>query len=176
VSAWLERLLRDPDAVYRDVVLGALAALVLVLVLRAFAARRDTAPTGGFSRVMRLTLLLAVLAAAGAAYGAVLRSEMLHGWLLFAHVLAGGAIVALLPFYALTSSARSFSGAFALLCGLAAIAPVLLAMQPLFDTAWQHRLLTLHRYAALLFLVALALARRPRAAARGAAPGAASHR
>jgi hypothetical protein len=179
MSAWLEVFLSDPDARYRDIVLAALALLVAVLLLRALARPRASVAIGVLSRALRLAFLLAVLGAAGTAFGAVLRGEALHGRLLFAHLVAAGAIVALFPLYALGAWARSFSGALAVLSGLAAIAPMLLAMQPIGDTALQHELLTLHRYGGLLFLVTLVLA-RPRAGDRGApgsaAPGAASHR
>ncbi|MBL8900465.1 MAG: hypothetical protein JNM84_22740 [Planctomycetes bacterium] len=184
MSAWIEELLRDPDARYRDVVLAALALLVAVLLLRALARPRAGFAVGKLSRLLRLAFLLAVLAAAGTAFGAVLRGEALHGRLLFAHLVAAGAIVALFPLYALGAWARSFSGVLALLSGLAAIAPMLVAMQPIGDTALQHELLTLHRYGGLLFLVTLVLARPRRSNAplvapgdpAAAAPGAASHR
>lgn len=181
MSAWLAALLDDPDARYRELVIATLALLVAVLLLRSLGAARGAEAQGRIARALRLAFLLAVLAAAGTAFGAVLRGEALHGRLLFAHLLAAGAIVALFPFYALGAWARSGSGALPLLAGLATIAPMLVAMQPLGDTALQRELLTLHRFAGLVFLATLVLA-RPRAP-RGApadpaaaAPGAASHR
>ena len=179
MSAWLASWLDDPDARYRELVLATLALIVAVLLLRALARRGANVAVGRLSRLLRLAFLVVVLAAAGTAFGAVLRGETLHGRLLFAHLVAAGAIVALFPFYALGPWARSVSGALTLLAGLAAIAPMLLAMQPIGDTALQRELLTLHRYGGLLFLVTLVLA-RPRAGARGApgsaASDAASHR
>ncbi len=181
MSAWIETFLRDPDARYRELVLATLALLVAVLLLRSLGAPRGAATQGRIARTLRLAFLLAVLAGAGTAFGAVLRGEALHGQLLLAHLLAAGAIVALFPLYALTAWARSGSGALALLAGLATIAPMLLAMQPYGDTALQHQLLLLHRFAGLLFLVTLVLARprAPRAAPAdpaSAAPDAASRR
>lgn len=163
MSAWLESFFRDPDAHYAEIVLAALVALAIALLLRAIRARGEPARVRLASRVVRCGLLAAVLVAAVTAFAAVLRREGLQGWMLFAHVMAAGAIVAALPFYALSSYARTATGMLALLAGISAIAPIWLAMLPAFGTPWQHRLVGLHRYAALLFFVCVLLNGRARA-------------
>lgn len=159
MSEWISAWWKNPDTFYPEIVLTCLGALGVVLLLRWITPRAATPTPQPLTRIVRLALLLAVLGAACTAYGAVLRGHHLHGWMLFAHLIAGGAMVGLLPFYACTGYGRGCGGTMTLLAAIATLMTVLLAMLPVFATPWQYRLLTLHRYAALWFFCSFVLAR-----------------
>ncbi len=181
----------DPAAAttwsFRQVLVIALIATAVFLVLHFLLTglprrhRKDRRPAWNWwQRLVYLGTLVSVAILGLTAFSAVLRHQMLDGWLLFAHMFGAGAFTAMLPLLAITWSPShrfatepsspdegSTPGRFfwlpkltfwiLLASGIVVTGTMLVSMLPLFGTDGLERLLELHRYSGLAAVVALIL-------------------
>jgi multisubunit Na+/H+ antiporter MnhB subunit len=176
-----------PTWSFRQILIVALLACAVVLVLHLLLTglpRRnrkvDRPRWNWWQRLVYLGTLLSVAVLGCTAFSAVLRHQMLDGWLLFAHMFGAGAFTAILPLLAITwspthcvrvSPSESQSAAapeaffwlpkltfwLLLTSGIVVAGTMLVSMLPLFGTVGLERLLDLHRYSGLVAVIALVL-------------------
>lgn len=185
MNEFVVRLVNQPDAAFREVLVFALIATPAVMVLHAACVllRRRPVDSGKatnlFQRLVYVVLLAAVAVLGGTAFGAVLRFGALSGWWLLIHMVAAGMFVAALPLFSLSwchanrfcTSRRDTESQpiirfpwiaklmfwLILVGGLLVALTMLVSMLPLFDTEGLHEMLVLHRYSGLLVVVAAAI-------------------
>jgi hypothetical protein len=173
----------EPPLFYRllgIVLIATAAVIVLHLLLTGLRSpHRATRPAwNGWQQLIYLGTVLSVAVLGITSFYAVLRYQILDGWLLFVHMFGAGAFTALLPLLALawcpahrfvtdareTPDAPSYffwlpKVAFwvMLAAGIVVTGSMLLSMLPLLGTDRLHMLLNVHRYSGLVVVVALLL-------------------
>lgn len=147
----------------------ALCALSALLSIAPVGRRAPPSPIGALATLSGLALLATTGVLGATAFAAVLGGTSLHGWALLAHVTAGGATCALLAMTALIwlrpclyrarrvslDGVSRLSASLVLLLGIATGASILVSTFPVLGTVGLERLLDVHRFAGLGFLVML---------------------